>query len=169
MSVLPRHVAMEMKDDIAGKPKEAQFHKIYIQQHDNVRLALLPFYYPFVIGEGKRESLLLVTKQSTMNPKNHEQFSVCRCRQRDHCTGTHIHLTPSNFPQRNTFTHKQCTIHILFCFVILLTFPLCNVSFHFTFLSFSFFTVCYSASCSLIFAALQLYRINVQLKSLSDC
>lgn len=46
LSVLPRHVAMEMKDDIAGKPKEAQFHKIYIQQHDNVRLALLPFYYP---------------------------------------------------------------------------------------------------------------------------
>lgn len=28
---------MEMKDDIAGKPREAQFHKIYIQQHDNVR------------------------------------------------------------------------------------------------------------------------------------
>lgn len=37
LSVLPRHVAMEMKDDIAGKPQEAQFHKIYIQQHDNVR------------------------------------------------------------------------------------------------------------------------------------
>lgn len=37
LSVLPRHVAMEMKDDIAGKPREAQFHKIYIQQHDNVR------------------------------------------------------------------------------------------------------------------------------------
>lgn len=35
--MLPRHVAMEMKDDIAGKPREAQFHKIYIQQHDNVR------------------------------------------------------------------------------------------------------------------------------------
>lgn len=39
LSVLPRHVAMEMKDDIAGKPKEAQFHKIYIQRHDNVRWA----------------------------------------------------------------------------------------------------------------------------------
>lgn len=37
LSVLPRHVAMEMKDDIAGKPQEAQFHKIYIQQYDNVR------------------------------------------------------------------------------------------------------------------------------------
>lgn len=40
LSVLPRHVAMEMKDDIAGKPREAQFHKIYIQQHDNVRFVL---------------------------------------------------------------------------------------------------------------------------------
>ncbi|KAJ6635698.1 Adenylate cyclase type 5, partial [Pseudolycoriella hygida] len=38
LSVLPRHVAMEMKDDIAGKPREAQFHKIYIQQHDNVSI-----------------------------------------------------------------------------------------------------------------------------------
>lgn len=38
LSVLPRHVAMEMKDDIAGQPKEAQFHKIYIQRHDNVSI-----------------------------------------------------------------------------------------------------------------------------------
>ena len=37
LSVLPRHVAMEMKADIAGQPKEAQFHKIYIQRHENVR------------------------------------------------------------------------------------------------------------------------------------
>ncbi|GAB0092923.1 Adenylate cyclase [Sergentomyia squamirostris] len=38
LSVLPRHVAMEMKDDIAGQPREAQFHKIYIQRHDNVSI-----------------------------------------------------------------------------------------------------------------------------------
>jgi hypothetical protein len=38
LSVLPRHVAMEMKNDIAGQPKEAQFHKIYIQRHDNVSI-----------------------------------------------------------------------------------------------------------------------------------
>ncbi|RUS80899.1 hypothetical protein EGW08_011335 [Elysia chlorotica] len=37
LSVLPRHVAMEMKSDIAGNKKEAMFHKIYIQRHDNVR------------------------------------------------------------------------------------------------------------------------------------
>ncbi|XP_055378499.1 uncharacterized protein LOC129610136 isoform X2 [Condylostylus longicornis] len=38
LSVLPRHVAMEMKDDIAGQPREAQFHKIYIQRHENVSI-----------------------------------------------------------------------------------------------------------------------------------
>ena len=38
LSVLPRHVAMEMKADIAGAPKDTMFHKIYIQRHDNVRL-----------------------------------------------------------------------------------------------------------------------------------
>lgn len=37
LSVLPRHVAMEMKDDIAGQPRDTQFHKIYIQRHENVR------------------------------------------------------------------------------------------------------------------------------------
>ncbi len=37
LSVLPRHVAMEMKADIAGKPTDTQFHKIYIQKHENVR------------------------------------------------------------------------------------------------------------------------------------
>lgn len=38
LSVLPRHVAMEMKNDIAGQPREEQFHKIYIQRHDNVSI-----------------------------------------------------------------------------------------------------------------------------------
>ncbi|KAL6431584.1 hypothetical protein ACFW04_007269 [Cataglyphis niger] len=38
LSVLPRHVAMEMKADIAGKPKDTMFHKIYIQRHDNVSI-----------------------------------------------------------------------------------------------------------------------------------
>lgn len=38
LSVLPRHVAIEMKADIAGKPKDTMFHKIYIQRHDNVSI-----------------------------------------------------------------------------------------------------------------------------------
>lgn len=37
LSVLPRHVAMEMKADIAGNAKDTMFHKIYIQRHENVR------------------------------------------------------------------------------------------------------------------------------------
>ncbi|KTG36686.1 hypothetical protein cypCar_00009535, partial [Cyprinus carpio] len=35
MSLLPRNVAMEMKEDFL-KPPERIFHKIYIQRHDNV-------------------------------------------------------------------------------------------------------------------------------------
>lgn len=37
LSVLPRHVAMEMKADINAKQEDMMFHKIYIQKHDNVR------------------------------------------------------------------------------------------------------------------------------------
>jgi hypothetical protein len=36
LSVLPQHVAIEMKGDIMS-PVEGQFHKIYIQRHENVR------------------------------------------------------------------------------------------------------------------------------------
>ncbi|KAK4321369.1 hypothetical protein Pmani_007815 [Petrolisthes manimaculis] len=37
LSVLPQHVALEMKADII-KPQESQFHKIYIQRHENVSM-----------------------------------------------------------------------------------------------------------------------------------
>lgn len=37
LSVLPRHVAMEMKENINAKKEDMMFHKIYIQKHDNVR------------------------------------------------------------------------------------------------------------------------------------
>ena len=36
LSVLPQHIAMEMKNDIVT-PHEGIFHKIYIQKHDCVR------------------------------------------------------------------------------------------------------------------------------------
>ncbi|CAG0878524.1 unnamed protein product [Darwinula stevensoni] len=39
LSVLPQHVAMEMKADIIS-PVERQFHKIYIQRHENVSCAI---------------------------------------------------------------------------------------------------------------------------------
>uniref|UniRef100_A0A7N6FDK7 Adenylate cyclase type 6 n=1 Tax=Anabas testudineus TaxID=64144 RepID=A0A7N6FDK7_ANATE len=38
LSVLPRHVAMEMKADINAKKEDMMFHKIYIQKHDNVSI-----------------------------------------------------------------------------------------------------------------------------------
>ncbi|XP_038607299.1 adenylate cyclase type 5 [Tachyglossus aculeatus] len=38
LSVLPRHVAMEMKADIHAKQEDMMFHKIYIQKHDNVSI-----------------------------------------------------------------------------------------------------------------------------------
>ncbi|XP_077515230.1 adenylate cyclase type 1-like isoform X2 [Amblyomma americanum] len=37
LSVLPQHVAMEMKEDIIA-PRAGQFHKIYIQRHENVSI-----------------------------------------------------------------------------------------------------------------------------------
>ncbi len=36
LSVLPQHVAVEMKQDLIS-PVSGQFHKIYIQRHENVR------------------------------------------------------------------------------------------------------------------------------------
>lgn len=39
LSVLPQHVAMEMKNDILS-PVQGQFHKIYIQKHENVRYVI---------------------------------------------------------------------------------------------------------------------------------
>ncbi|XP_022532587.2 adenylate cyclase type 6 [Astyanax mexicanus] len=38
LSVLPRHVAMEMKAHINAKKEDMMFHKIYIQKHDNVSI-----------------------------------------------------------------------------------------------------------------------------------
>uniref|UniRef100_K7F477 adenylate cyclase n=1 Tax=Pelodiscus sinensis TaxID=13735 RepID=K7F477_PELSI len=38
LSVLPQHVAMEMKEDISTKKEDMMFHKIYIQKHDKVSI-----------------------------------------------------------------------------------------------------------------------------------
>ncbi|XP_038608564.1 adenylate cyclase type 6 [Tachyglossus aculeatus] len=38
LSVLPQHVALEMKEDISAKQEDMMFHKIYIQKHDNVSI-----------------------------------------------------------------------------------------------------------------------------------
>lgn len=38
LSVLPQHVAMEMKQDILSPRELGQFHKIYIQKHEHVSI-----------------------------------------------------------------------------------------------------------------------------------
>ncbi|PRD28434.1 UNVERIFIED_CONTAM: Adenylate cyclase type 5 [Trichonephila clavipes] len=50
LSVLPRHVAMEMKADIANKPEDTMFHKIYIQRHENVSICLFSILFADICG-----------------------------------------------------------------------------------------------------------------------
>lgn len=41
LSVLPKHIANDMKKDIdRSQEPDAMFHKIYIQKHNNIRLVL---------------------------------------------------------------------------------------------------------------------------------
>lgn len=60
LSVLPRHVAMEMKADIAGKRHDSMFHKIYIQKHENVRYIIYTLY-------AFDEKLILSRNEVTVN------------------------------------------------------------------------------------------------------
>lgn len=41
LSVLPQHVASEVKDDITMRDNERQFHKIYIHHYEPVRWGTL--------------------------------------------------------------------------------------------------------------------------------
>uniref|UniRef100_A0A0K0DH30 adenylate cyclase n=1 Tax=Angiostrongylus cantonensis TaxID=6313 RepID=A0A0K0DH30_ANGCA len=38
LSVLPKHIAYEVKDDMEGKEKDQMFHKIYIRKHENISI-----------------------------------------------------------------------------------------------------------------------------------
>lgn len=38
LSVLPKHIANDMKKDIDQNREATMFHKIYIQKHNNIRL-----------------------------------------------------------------------------------------------------------------------------------
>ncbi|XGW17237.1 hypothetical protein V3C99_002110 [Haemonchus contortus] len=38
LSVLPKHIAYEVKDDMEGREKEQMFHKIYIRKHENISI-----------------------------------------------------------------------------------------------------------------------------------
>ena len=41
-SVLPQHIASEMKQDLKSPQHDGLFHKIYIQRHDSVRSVVIP-------------------------------------------------------------------------------------------------------------------------------
>ena len=44
LSIMPRHVAMEMKNDLRmSQNKDRMFHKIYIQRHDSVRFGVMDY------------------------------------------------------------------------------------------------------------------------------
>lgn len=74
LSVLPRHVAMEMKDDIAGKPQEAQFHKIYIQQHDNVRCVFMRCLYHYYYYHFEIKTTITHTVIPILTPTTYSQY-----------------------------------------------------------------------------------------------
>ena len=60
LSVLPQHVAVEMKNDIVS-PTEGQFHKIYIQKHEQVRLVTFHLNRK-LIRDNKPENVIIILK-----------------------------------------------------------------------------------------------------------
>ncbi|KPJ06154.1 Ca(2+)/calmodulin-responsive adenylate cyclase [Papilio machaon] len=75
LSVLPQHVAMEMKNDIIS-PVEGQFHKIYIQKHEQERL-LLSVLPQHVAMEMKNDIISPVEGQfHKIYIQKHEQVSI---------------------------------------------------------------------------------------------
>lgn len=78
LSVLPRHVAMEMKADIAGAPKDSMFHKIYIQRHDNVRSVVHTHRSAAAFEPTVHEVIRLAVRGGSRGSQGH--LSRCGCR-----------------------------------------------------------------------------------------
>ncbi|XP_071480369.1 adenylate cyclase type 5-like [Diadema antillarum] len=78
LSVLPRHVAMEMKADIANKREDIQFHKIYIQRHQNVSIL-------FADIEGFTKLSSTCTAQELVKLLNELFARFDRLAQENHC------------------------------------------------------------------------------------
>ncbi|KAG8185404.1 hypothetical protein JTE90_018625 [Oedothorax gibbosus] len=77
LSVLPQHVAMEMKADII-RPREGPFHKIYIQKHENVsqNKVILSRDVVFRKEQPLEKIVQLSVQQVTNNGSSHEGTSV---------------------------------------------------------------------------------------------
>nr|XP_054767582.1 adenylate cyclase type 5-like [Lytechinus pictus] len=78
LSVLPRHVAMEMKADIANKREDIQFHKIYIQRHQDVSIL-------FADIEGFTKLSSTCTAQELVKLLNELFARFDRLAQENHC------------------------------------------------------------------------------------
>lgn len=65
---------MEMKADIAGKPKDTMFHKIYIQRHENVRWALPKKSWRYTRDAPIPVPTLSILRNWSKNGKPNEKF-----------------------------------------------------------------------------------------------
>ncbi|XP_013407025.1 adenylate cyclase type 5 [Lingula anatina] len=108
LSVLPRHVAMEMKSDIAGQVKDTMFHKIYIQRHENVSI-LFADICGFTELSGK------CTPQELVELLNELFARFDRLAQENHCLRIKIlgdcYYCVSGLPESRP-DHAQCCVEM---------------------------------------------------------
>ncbi|KAH9370332.1 hypothetical protein HPB48_006750 [Haemaphysalis longicornis] len=106
LSVLPQHVAMEMKADIIA-PRAGQFHKIYIQKHENVR------YHGFGEHILNVECLKIMKSQGVPSNLN-KSAGVCHL-QDNHCLRIKIlgdcYYCVSGLPEPRS-DHAHCTVEM---------------------------------------------------------
>uniref|UniRef100_A0A3B5LSP5 Adenylate cyclase N-terminal domain-containing protein n=1 Tax=Xiphophorus couchianus TaxID=32473 RepID=A0A3B5LSP5_9TELE len=105
LSVLPRHVAMEMKADINAKQEDMMFHKIYIQKHDNVRNLPHEPNLKFVLDSASIETVLhfafssfalILFRIKVINcqmQSSNAQLRMC-------CVGNFLFCTINVFPEK---------------------------------------------------------------------
>ncbi|XP_054686156.1 adenylate cyclase type 5 isoform X3 [Grus americana] len=83
LSVLPRHVAMEMKADINAKQEDMMFHKIYIQKHDNVRrIHITKATLNYLNGDYEVELGFGGERNAYLKEHSIETFLIVRCSQK---------------------------------------------------------------------------------------
>ncbi|XP_037587145.1 adenylate cyclase type 5 isoform X3 [Cebus imitator] len=83
LSVLPRHVAMEMKADINAKQEDMMFHKIYIQKHDNVRrIHITKATLNYLNGDYEVEPGCGGERNAYLKEHSIETFLILRCTQK---------------------------------------------------------------------------------------
>lgn len=124
MSLLPRNVAMEMKEDFL-KPPERLFHKIYIQRHDNVR------YECVMTTVGRRgvrrgQRVLIQKSPALLTPRRPIKVSqLCRRNQttqrlergKGHSTVATTDRRQKKLPSHCVLTKAVTAISFIHCFI----------------------------------------------------